>query len=106
MIRTAKIAELLDLDTAQVFTLAKRAKVPHITVKRADNQGKESLWKEEDIPRLVEAYRQKKEREMYKEQEREKELQEMKKKHPLVKDERCFILNWFPDPVPRCFKED
>jgi hypothetical protein len=29
-----------------------------------------------------------------------------KEKHPLVTDERCFDLYWFPDPIPKCFKED
>ena len=25
--------------------------------------------------------------------------------HPYVKDPKCFILSWFPDPVPKCFKD-
>lgn len=25
--------------------------------------------------------------------------------HPLVTDPRCFITSWFPDPVPKCFKD-
>lgn len=38
-------------------------------------------------------------------EQREKSLEELKREHPLVTDERCFNLNWWPDTVPVCFKE-
>lgn len=31
-------------------------------------------------------------------------IEELKKKHPLVRDVRCFDLNWWPDVVPDCYK--
>lgn len=39
------------------------------------------------------------------EKTREEELEELKKEHPLVKDERCFTLSWFPDTKPKNFEE-
>lgn len=36
---------------------------------------------------------------------KEETLQELKKLHPLVTDERFFKLEFFPDVMPECFKE-
>lgn len=33
-------------------------------------------------------------------------LEEMRKEHPLVTDERCFTLSWFPGTVPSVLEED
>lgn len=30
---------------------------------------------------------------------------EEKEAHPLVTDERCLRLNWWPDTVPKCFED-
>lgn len=35
-----------------------------------------------------------------------KTLEQLKREHPLVTDERCFNLNWWPDTVPVCFVEE
>lgn len=35
----------------------------------------------------------------------EEKLEELKKEHPLVTDERCFTLSWFPDTKPINFEE-
>lgn len=32
-------------------------------------------------------------------------LEEMRKLHPLVKDDRYFRLSYFPDAVPECYKD-
>ena len=36
----------------------------------------------------------------------EEKLEELKKEHPLVTDERCFKRSWFPETVPSVFRED
>lgn len=33
-------------------------------------------------------------------------VEELKAGHPLVTDERCFRLEWFPDIVPVCFLDE
>lgn len=30
---------------------------------------------------------------------------ELLERHPLVKDMRCFKFNWWPDPIPKCFRD-
>lgn len=32
-------------------------------------------------------------------------LEELKEMHPLVKDDRCFKLSWWPNIVPKCFED-
>ena len=36
----------------------------------------------------------------------EEKLEELKKEHPLVTDEKCFTLSWFPKTVPSVFEEE
>lgn len=33
-------------------------------------------------------------------------LEELKKEHPLVTNEKCFTLSWFPETIPSVFIED
>ena len=33
------------------------------------------------------------------------EKSEQRKKHPLITDPRCFNFNYWPDPIPLCFKD-
>lgn len=40
------------------------------------------------------------------EKTREEKLEELKKEHPLVTDEKCFILSWFPKTVPSVLEDD
>lgn len=43
--------------------------------------------------------------EAMKKTESTKTLEQLKAEHPLVSDDRCFKLSWWPDTVPDCFKE-
>lgn len=36
----------------------------------------------------------------------EDRLARLKREHPLVTDERCFILSWFPETIPAGFSEE
>lgn len=36
----------------------------------------------------------------------EEKLGELKKEHPLVTNEKCFTLSWFPKTVPSVFEEE
>ena len=35
----------------------------------------------------------------------EEKLEKLKKEHPLVTDERCFTLTWFPKIIPSVLSE-
>ena len=39
-------------------------------------------------------------------EEVQEDVEELKKAHPLVRDERLFNLNYWPDVVPVCFEEE
>ena len=43
----------------------------------------------------------------HKEKPREecRSLEELRRLHPLVTDDRCFDINWWPDPRPMCFDD-
>ena len=36
----------------------------------------------------------------------EEKLEELKREHPLVTNEKCFTLSWFPKTVPSVFEEE
>lgn len=36
----------------------------------------------------------------------EEKLEQLKKEHPLVTNEKCFTLSWFPETVPSVLEED
>lgn len=40
------------------------------------------------------------------EKTREEKLEELKKEHPLVTDEKCFTLSWFPKVVPSVLEDN
>ena len=40
------------------------------------------------------------------EKTREEKLEELKKEHPLVTNEKCFTLSWFPETVPSVLEEE
>jgi hypothetical protein len=35
----------------------------------------------------------------------EEKLEDLKREHPLVTDERCFTLSWFPETIPSVLEE-
>jgi uncharacterized linocin/CFP29 family protein len=40
------------------------------------------------------------------EKTREEKLGELRKEHPLVTNEKCFTLSWFPETVPSVLEEE
>lgn len=40
------------------------------------------------------------------EKTREEKLEELKREHPLVTNEKCFTLSWFPETVPSVLEKD
>ena len=36
----------------------------------------------------------------------EEKLEDLKREHPLVTDERCFTLSWFPETIPSVLEEE
>ena len=40
------------------------------------------------------------------EKTKEEKLEELKREHPLVTNEKCFTLSWFPETVPSVLEEE
>ena len=40
------------------------------------------------------------------EKTKEEKLEDLKREHPLVTDERCFTLSWFPETIPSVLEEE
>lgn len=36
----------------------------------------------------------------------QEKLEDLKKEHPMVTNEKCFTLSWFPKTVPSVFEEE
>ena len=49
--------------------------------------------------------RDKKEEEVV-ERTREEKLEDLKREHPLVTNEKCFTLSWFPETIPSVLSEE
>lgn len=94
---TLAIATKLGLPIEKLREILRKYPVPHGKAKDGQN-----IYTEENA-KLVEENVQiyfglKKKREA-------ETLESLMKKHPLVKDERCFELSYFPDPTPDCFRD-
>ena len=65
------------------------------------NYIKECLFTESQVKQMGfdHCLRSKKEKEVV-EKTKEENLEKLKKEHPLVTDERCFTLSWFPEIIP------
>lgn len=46
------------------------------------------------------------EKEVVREATKEEVLKRLRKEHPLVTNDKCFVLSWFPDTVPSVLKDD
>lgn len=73
---------------------------------RMGNCIKECLFTESQVKQMGFDYylRSKKEKEVA-EKTKEEKLEKLKKEHPLVTDERCFTLSWFPEIIPSVLSE-
>ena len=89
---TAEVAEMLGMDFKEVINFQHRN---HINVQVGKKDGhRVSLWDDMSIE-LVRQWRIKKESNNNKAPV--KTLEELRAEHPLVIDDRCFNINWWPD---------
>ena len=92
---STQVAKLCGVDRDYVNVYARRMKITKVNIR-----GTYYYPKAEAKP-LIEAIQK-----AHSEKVRTKdEFVRLKKKHPLIKDVRCFDNNWFPDPMPDFMKE-
>ena len=99
MLTTAEVADIVGVEEAVVFGIAEKLGIKHRISYM--NSVKVAWWESADVEQIAKATDRNKAA-----AKKEQELERQKKKHPLVKDERCFNLMWFPDPLPECFKKE
>ena len=111
MYTTTKVMEMCGMTRAGVLRRAKPfgfTKGCKYLLKRTrmGNCIKEFLFTESQVKQMVfdHCLRRKKEKEAA-EKTKEENLEKLKKEHPLVTDERCFTLSWFPEIIPSVLNE-
>lgn len=77
-----------------------------LKITRSGNCIKEFLFTESQVKQMGfdHCLRSKKEKDVS-EKTKEEKLEKLKKEHPLVTDERCFTLSWFPEIIPSVLNE-
>ena len=75
----------------------------------AGQNGRIVFYTDEDGEKIIDHFTQKnkdKADDVYlKSLSKEEYIKEMKKRHPLVTDVRCFNANYWPDPMPDCLRD-
>ena len=92
-----QVAKICDVDREYVNVYARRLKITKVNIR-----GK-YYYPKAETKRLIEVINQ-----AHSEKKKETKheyYKAMKKKHPLVRDVRCFDFEWFPDPIPAYMKE-
>lgn len=106
-----ELENLLEVPRAKIFLLEKELNLHPVETKIHSTIS--FLFSDEEDKKIIEYFKNEKEKARIKKEEEIKakreafqlQLIELKKEHPLVTDDRCFKLSWFPDIVPDCFKE-
>ena len=98
------LADSFDVDENYIRKLVNKLKLERTTL-----DGNHIRYTEHTRLAIAEIFKakEKKEKEIKqaKEQAKIEELARLKKEHPLVTDERCFNLNWWPENVLHCYEE-
>ena len=99
MLTTGEVADIVGVEEAVVFGIAEKLGIKHRISYM--NNVKVAWWETADVEQIAKATDKRKAA-----AKKEMELEKLRKKHPLVKDERCFNFYWFPDPLPESFKAE
>ena len=102
---TLEIADACGIAVQSVRNFANTYHYESLAV-RSSNTGRCAIWDFNFYKAIKEVYERKakeKEKRLKAKKEPEEEnktLEELKRLHPLVTDERCFKLSWFPETIP------
>ena len=99
MLTTAEVADIVGVEEAVIFGIAEKLGIKHRI--SYVNSVKIAWWESADVEEIAKATDKRKAA-----AKKEQELERQKKKHPLVKDARCFNLLWFPEPLPVSFRAE
>ena len=115
---TAEVATLANCSAFIVLAVTREQHFP--TTWGRVNHTQTKIWTEEQVKKILEAVKERliknkkwfdcaKNRDILKPVKKaasvKLDLEKLKSEHPLVTDERCFHLSWFPDTEPKNFEE-
>lgn len=112
MYTTTEVMEMCGLTRAAVLNRARPfgfTKYCRYVLKRTrwGNYIKEFSFTESQVKQMgCDHYLHSEKEEEVTEKTKEEKLEELKKEHPLVTDEKCFTLSWFPETVPSVLEEE
>ena len=99
---TKELAERADVSLPSVRNVARRLGLKPKQIPMYPG-GRISVYPENDARKIL-AYIADIKSKQKEEQKEEDPALCLNPDYPLVTDPRCFVLTWFPDPVPKCFK--
>lgn len=106
---TDEVGKILNVKPSNISSMAYRYGIKKII--KATNKGRTYYFDYKAMREIKDYFdRRNKEREAKGLQRLEAELtekysiEELKKLHPLVTDERCFRMSYWPETLPNCFK--
>lgn len=109
---TTEVMEMCGLTRAAVLNRARPfgfTKYCRYVLKRTSwgNYIKEFSFTESQVKAMgCDHYLRSEKEEEVTEKTKEEKLEELKKEHPLVTNEKCFTLSWFPEIVPSVLEEE
>lgn len=92
---TRELADRANVSIPTIRNIAHRLGIEH-EVKYV-GEGRTAIYKHEDAERILA---------QIKKPVKKVVPERLRQEHPLVTDMRCFDFNWWPDPQPKCFKEN
>lgn len=100
---TIEVAKIAHVEPASVYNICKREciayKIKYI------NCRKTALYDFRTMKRIVEICKKNKGQKVIENKPAET-IEQLRKEHPLVTDDKFFKLSYFPDVVPNCFKTE
>lgn len=112
MYTTTELVEITGLTRAAVLRRARSfgyTKYCKYVLKRTscENNIKEFSFTESQVKAMgFDHYLNSEKEEEAAEKTREEKLEDLKKEHPLVTNEKCFTLSWFPETIPHVLSEE
>ena len=109
---TTEVTEICGLTRAAILYRARLlgfTKYCKYVLKRTSwgNYIKEFTFTESQVKQMgCDHYLRSEKEEEVTEKTKEEKLEDLKREHPLVTDERCFTLSWFPETIPSVLEEE
>ena len=93
------VADMLGRELSSVINARSRLGIKCKTVK--SGMFTKCIWSEDDFKKIKEWSDNLRAKDRERENKKQQDIEELKKLHPLVTDERCFNMEWWPDEIQK-----